>query len=91
VNEQASIAGAPVVECCEPAAIPVGEPVTYRIPIIPNARRLNSGHRLRLALISSDQTKDAPRMLGFTHTPLGGPSVSTVHSSSRLLPVMDAP
>jgi putative CocE/NonD family hydrolase len=90
VNEQASIPGTPVIECREPAAIDVGEPVTYRIPIAPNARRISPGHRLRLTLTSSDQAKDAPKVLGFTHTPLGGSSLNTVHSSSRLLlPVMD--
>lgn len=91
VNEPDSVPGAPVIECREPAAIDVGEPVTYRIPIAPNARRVSPGHRLRLTLTSSDQAKDAPKVLGFTHTPLGGSSVNTVHSSSRLLlPVIDA-
>jgi predicted acyl esterase len=90
VNEQASVPGAPVVECREPAVMGVGELVTYRIPVAPNARRISPGHQLRLTLTSSDQAKDAPRVLGFTHTPLGGSSVNTVHSSSRLLlPVLD--
>jgi putative CocE/NonD family hydrolase len=90
VNEQASVPGAPVVECREPAVMGVGELVTYRIPVAPNARRISPGHQLRLTLTSSDQAKDAPRVLGFTHTPLGGSSVNTVHSSSRLLlPVLN--
>jgi uncharacterized protein len=91
VNEQASVPGAPVVECRESAAIGVGEPVTYRIPIVPNARRIRPGYRVWLTLTSSDQAKDAPQVLGFTDAPLGGSSVNTGDSSSRLLlPVIDA-
>jgi uncharacterized protein len=49
------------------------------------------GHWLRLVLASSDEAKDALTVPRFTDPPLGGSSVNTVHSSSRLLlPVMDA-
>jgi uncharacterized protein len=85
VNEAESVPGAPVVECRQPLAVPVGECVTYRIPIVPNARRILPGHKIRLTLASSDQGDDAPTILGFTHAPLGGASLNTVHSSSRLL------
>jgi hypothetical protein len=37
VDEAASRPGAPVVPGAHPVAVPVGEPVTYRIPIVPNA------------------------------------------------------
>ena len=85
VNEDASVPGAPVVECREPEAMPAAQAVTYRIPVVPNARRIQPGHRLRLALTSSDQGKDAPTILGFRHAPIGGAGVNTIHSSSRLL------
>ena len=85
VDEQASVPGAPVVECREPEAIPIGEAVTYRIPVVPNARRIQPGHRLRLRLTSCDRGKDAPTILGFRHMPLGGATRNTIHSSSRLL------
>jgi putative CocE/NonD family hydrolase len=85
VNEDASTPGAPVVECREPEAIAVGEVTTYRIPIVPIARRIQPGHQLRLVVTSSDQGKDAPTILGFRHTPLGDSSLNTIHSSSRLL------
>lgn len=85
VDEAASTPGAPVVRCATPRAVPVGETVTYRIPVVPNARRIAIGHHLELVLTSSDQTPDAPTILGFTHTPVGGSSRNTIHSSSRLL------
>jgi hypothetical protein len=59
--------------------------VTYRIPVVPNARRIQPGHRLRLRLTSCDQGKDAPTILGFKHAPLGGATRNTIQSSSRLL------
>ena len=85
VNEKRSVPGAPVLDCTNPVAVPVGETVTYRIPIVPNARRLAAGHRLRIVLASDDQPKGAPTLLGFTHTPIAQPSLNTVFSSSRLL------
>lgn len=85
VKEKSSVPGAPVLDCTNPVAVPVGETVTYRIPIVPNARRIAAGHRLRIALTSDDQRKGAPTLLGFTHTPIAQPSLNTVFSSSRLL------
>jgi predicted acyl esterase len=85
VDEERSVPGAPVVDCTAPLAVPVGETVTYRIPIVPNARRIPAGHRLRLVLASDDRTEGAPTLLGFTHTPVTEPSLTTVRSSSRLL------
>jgi putative CocE/NonD family hydrolase len=85
VNEKRSVPGAPVLDCDHPVAVPVGETVNYRIPLVPNARRIAAGHRLRIVLTSSDQAKGAPTALGFTHTPIAEPSLNTVSSSSRLL------
>ena len=39
----------PAHPCCpaaEPAAVPIGEDVQYRIPLVPNARRFAAGHRI---------------------------------------------
>ena len=91
VDDDASVPGAPVVPCREPVAIPVGEVVIYRIPIVPNARRLTPGHSLRLTLTSSDQGKDDPTILGYHHAPIGGSSLNTVRSTSRLLLPVLAP
>ena len=85
VDEKTSVAGAPVVPCREPEVVPLGEPVTYRIPVVPNARRIQPGHTLRLSLTSCDQGKDAPTVLGFRHAPIGGGTLNTILSSSRLL------
>ena len=85
VDEERSTPGAPVVHCATPVAVPVSQTVTYRIPLVPNARRIATGHRLRIVLASDDQAKDAPTLLGFTHTAIAEPSVNTVSSGSRLL------
>jgi hypothetical protein len=89
VDEEASRPGRPVLRCRTPQVVPVGEPTTYRIPIVPNARRFAAGHRIRLLLTSDDQPKDAPTIMGFRHTPAGTAARNSIHSSSRLLlPVM---
>jgi putative CocE/NonD family hydrolase len=89
VNDDVSTPGAPVVECREPEAITPGQLTTYRIPVVPMARRIRPGHQLRLVLTSSDRGKNAPTILGFRHAPLGGSSLNRIHSSSRLiLPVL---
>ncbi|MBM9474996.1 CocE/NonD family hydrolase [Nakamurella flavida] len=91
VDEGASRPGVPVLPCTEPVAVPVGQTVHYRIPIVPNARRLPVGHRLQLVLASADTGENGPTVLGFTHTAIGDSSLNTVHSSSRLLlPVLHA-
>jgi predicted acyl esterase len=65
--------------------VPVGEKVTYRIPLVPNARRFAAGHRLRTILTSDDTRRGAHVMLKFSHTPIGTRSINTVHATSRLL------
>ena len=66
-------------------AVPVGEDVVYRIPLVANARRFRSGHRLRLVLTSDDQDPATPAIMNFRHASVGTNSLNTVRSSSRLL------
>lgn len=85
VDEQTSTPGAPVLLCRDPVAVPIGEDVTYRIPLVPNARRFDVGHRIQLLLASDDQDPSIPAIMNFRHASVGTSSVNTVHSSSRLL------
>lgn len=89
VDEAASRPGAPVLPCRQPQGVPVGVPVEYRIPLVPNARRFAAGHRIRLVLTSDDQDPTTPAIMSFRHASVGTSSLNTVFSSSRLLlPVM---
>jgi predicted acyl esterase len=47
IDPDHSRTGAPVIPCRNPQAVPVGEPVDYRIPLVPNARRFAAGHRIQ--------------------------------------------
>jgi predicted acyl esterase len=85
VDEAASSRGAPVLPCRSFEAVPIGEKVRYRIPLVPNARRLRAGHQLRLYLTTDDQSADRPALLEFRHASVGTSSFNTVFSSSRLL------
>jgi len=89
VDEDESRLGAPVLACRTFEAVPVGEPVQYRIPLVANARRFRAGHRIRLFITSDDQNPDTPAMLQFRHASVGTSSTNTINSSSRLiLPVL---
>jgi uncharacterized protein len=91
INEKRSVRGAPVPDCRTPRAVPVGERVSYRIPVVPNARRVAAGHRLRLVIASADETDKAPTVLGFTHVVVREASRNTIFSASRLwLPLLPA-
>lgn len=91
VDEQASVPGAPVLPCTQAVAVPVGESVRYRIPLVPNARRFQSGHRIQITLASDDQDPATPAIMNFRHASVGTSSINTVFSSSRLvLPVISA-
>jgi predicted acyl esterase len=91
VDEATSADGAPVVPCRNSQAVPVGEDVEYRIPLVPNARRFNVGHRVRLTLTSDDQDPATPAIMNFRHASVGTSSLNTIRSSSRLLlPVVSA-
>lgn len=85
VDQARSVPGAPVLPCRTPVALPVGQRVTYRIPLVANARRVEKGHRLRLVIASNDETQKSLTIMGFTHTPVREASVNTVFGSSRLL------
>jgi uncharacterized protein len=89
-DEASSRQGAPVLPCRVFEPVTVGEKVTYRIPLVPNARCFQAGHKLRLYLVSDDQNKDTPALLEFRHASVGTSSFNTVFSSSRLLlPVLE--
>ena len=89
VDEESSPPGAPKLNCRTAEAVPVGETVRYRIPFVPNARRLTAGHCLRLTITSDDQPKTTPAVMGFRHATVGTSSLNTVFADSRLLlPVM---
>jgi predicted acyl esterase len=84
------VPGAPVLPCRNPQAVPPGEDVEYRIPLVPNARRFSAGHRIRLTLTSDDQDPSTPAIMNFRHASVGTSSLNTVRSSSRLLlPVLE--
>jgi predicted acyl esterase len=85
VDEIASKPGAPVLPCLAFEAVPIGEKVRYRIPLVPNARRFKAGHKIRLYLTTDDQDDAKPALLLFRHASIGSNSLNTVLSSSRLL------
>lgn len=85
VDEAGSKSGAPVLPCREFEAVPIGEIVRYRIPLVPNARRFRTGHRLRLYLTTDDQADEKPALMMLRHASIGTSSLNTIHSSSRLL------
>jgi predicted acyl esterase len=85
VDEAASTPGAPVLPCRTPVAVPIGEDVEYRIPLVPNARRFAKGHRLQLVIASDDQDPKTPAIMNFRHAGVGTSSRNTISSTSRLL------
>ncbi|MDZ7883896.1 MAG: CocE/NonD family hydrolase [Mycobacterium sp.] len=85
VDEAASTPGAPVLPCRIPVAVPIGEDVEYRIPLVPNARRFAAGNRIRLVIAGDDQDPQSPAIMNFRHAGVGTSSRNTVRSSSRLL------
>jgi uncharacterized protein len=85
VDKAASRPGAPSLPCRIFEAVPIGEKVSYRIPLVPNARRFRTGHKLRLYLTTDDQNADRPALLEFRHASIGTSSFNTILSSSRLL------
>jgi uncharacterized protein len=91
VDEPASRIGAPVLPCRAFEAVPIGEPVQYRIPLVANARRFKAGNRMRLFITSDDQNPDTPAIMSFRHASVGTSSLNTIKSSSRLIvPVLPA-
>jgi uncharacterized protein len=89
VDEAASRTGVPEVPCRTFQAVPIGEPVVYRIPLVANARRFKVGHSVRLFVTSDDQNPEIPALLGFRHASVGTSCLNKIKSSSRLmLPVL---
>jgi hypothetical protein len=85
VDEAASEPGMPVLPCRSAEAVPINEPVSYRIPIVGTGYRLAAGHRLRLVLTSDDQDPEFPANMSFRHASVGTSSVNSIASGSRLL------
>lgn len=83
VDEKASTSGRPVLVGRRAIAVPIGEMVTYRIPVVPNARQFAAGHRVQITITSDDTAKQV--MQSFRHTPVGTSSLNTISSASRLL------
>jgi uncharacterized protein len=85
VDKSASKPGAPNLPCRDFEPLPVGQKVSYRLPLVPNARRFKASHKIRLYLTSDDQNADRPALLEFRHASIGTSSLNSVSSSSRLL------
>ena len=71
--------------CRRPQAVPIGSPVDYRIPFVPNARRFAAGHPIRLVLTSDDQNKTSRRSWASATPPVGTNTRNTIWSDSELL------
>jgi uncharacterized protein len=85
VNETASRMGAPVLDCSTPQLVPIGDTISYRIPVVANARLFKAGHQIRLYITSDDQNPDTPALMTYRHASVGTSSLNTIMSSSRLL------
>ncbi|TPG31713.1 CocE/NonD family hydrolase [Mycolicibacterium hodleri] len=85
VDEETSRPGTPVLPCRTAVAVPIGEDVEYRIPLVANARRFSVGDRIRLTVASDDQSPETPAIMNFRHASVGTSSLNTIRSSSRLL------
>jgi predicted acyl esterase len=83
IDDRASTVGRPVLVGRNAIAVPPSEMVTYRIPVVPNARRFAAGHRIQLTITSDDTAKQV--MQGFRHMAVGTSSLNTISSASRLL------
>jgi predicted acyl esterase len=78
----ASQPDAPVLPCRTAEAVPIGEDVVYRIPLVPNARRFQVGHRIQVMLTSDDQDPSMQRPSGFVEPQPRSPRL-TLHKSLR--------
>jgi predicted acyl esterase len=75
VDEAASKRGAPILLCRTFEALPIAEKVSYRIPLVPNARHFRAGHKLRLYITTDDQNADRPALLEFRYASIGTSSL----------------
>jgi len=80
-----SAVGAARLPCRHAQLVAPGVATTYRIPLVSNARRFGTGHRVRLVVTSDDQDRDTPAVMGFRHASVGTSTLNTIFSSSRLL------
>ncbi len=71
-------ASAGLLPCRTFESVPISEKVSYRIPLVPNARRFRAGHKLRLCLTTDDQNAARPALLEFRHASVGTSSFNTV-------------
>jgi putative CocE/NonD family hydrolase len=85
VDEAGSEPGQPSLPCRSAEAVPINEPVSYRIPVVGTGYRFAAGHRLRLVLTSDDQDPKFPAEMSFRHASVGTSSLNRIASSSRLL------
>jgi predicted acyl esterase len=85
VDHANSRVGSPALPCRTFQAVPIGELVHYRIPLVANAHRFQAGHRVRLFLTSDDQDAAKPAMLEFRHASVSTNCLSSIYASSRLL------
>ena len=85
LDETASEPGAPSLPCTSAEAVPINEPVSYRIPIIGTGYRFAADHRLRLILTGDDQDPKFPAEMSFRHASVGTSSLNRVAGTSRLL------
>jgi hypothetical protein len=76
---------APWLPCRNYEPVPIGEKVSYRIPIVPNTYRFKTGHKLRLLLTNDDQGKKKPAIAGLRHGGVGFNCISDILASSQLL------
>jgi uncharacterized protein len=89
IDESTTVEGAPTVPCRNPIAVPPGEQLEYRIPLVPSARRFRAGHHIQLMITSDDQHEDVPVFLDYRHAPVGTSAHNTIDASSRLtLPIL---
>jgi hypothetical protein len=75
----------PALPCTTPTAVPINEPVSYRIPVVATGYRFAAGHRLRLIITSDGQDPDYPATMTFRHASVGTSGLNRISSSSRLL------
>jgi predicted acyl esterase len=84
-DEAASREGAPVLPYDRFEPLLIGEPVAYRIPLVPIARRFAAGHSIRLLVTANDQDSSVPALMNFRHASAGTSCLTTIFSTSTLL------
>src|SRR5258708_6083456 len=78
VDEAPSKPGSPVLSCRIFEAVPIGQTVRYRIPLVPSARRFKAGHKVRLYLTTDDEGEHNPSLLLLSQASIVTTSLSTI-------------